>query len=326
MSLDSLSIKIINKLQGGFPISSTPFADAANWFDIDENTLMQKINELLTSGYLTRFGPLFDADKLGGAFTLAALKAPEEDFERISDIVNSFDEVAHNYQRDNELNMWFVIASDKSENIAITINAIQEASGVEVYNFPKSKEFYIGLWLDIDNDGSISTSSIKASNNLSDYKVDNIDKKIIKASQAGLPLSSNPYQELGKDIKLTGDEIMLRLKNMLECGTVRRIGLVPNHYKLGLRGNGMSVWSVDDGMVEEMGEKIGSLDFVSHAYQRPRHLPLWPYNMFAMVHGQDRDEVREKVEKIAKILGSKCQKHDVLFSSKILKKTGMRLV
>lgn len=324
--LDSLSIQIINKFQGGFPISSSPFADAAKSFNVDSTTLIDKVKSLLDSGYLTRFGPLFDADKLGGAFTLAAIEAPEDDFEHVSKIVNGFTEVAHNYRRSHRLNMWFVVASDKVENIHKTLKSIEQASGLEVYNFPKIKEFYIGLWLDIDSDGKISTKSIRTQNNNKSYTVDATDKDIVKDSQAGLALVENPYQDLAKKLGLTTDDVLSRFSNMLECGIIRRIGLVPNHYKLGLRGNGMSVWSVSDELVEELGEQIGSLDFVSHAYKRPRHLPLWPYNMFAMVHGQNKDEVKTKVEEIAKILGSKCKQHDILFSSEILKKTGMRLV
>jgi len=112
---------------------------------------------------------------------------------------------------------------------------------------------------------------------------------------------------------------------MLSCGIIRRIGAVPNHYRLGLTANGMTVWDVDDNKVIEMGNKIGQLGFVSHCYQRPRHLPLWRYNLFAMVHGANKDEVHEKVKQIENLLGENCKAHETLFSSAILKKTGLRL-
>jgi DNA-binding Lrp family transcriptional regulator len=107
---------------------------------------------------------------------------------------------------------------------------------------------------------------------------------------------------------------------------IRRIGAIPNHYRLGLHGNGMSVWDVNDDKLAELGARVGRLDFVSHCYERPRHLPRWPYNLFAMVHGHDRDEVSEKLSEIASLLDSNCRQHDVLFSTRILKKTGLRLV
>jgi DNA-binding Lrp family transcriptional regulator len=112
---------------------------------------------------------------------------------------------------------------------------------------------------------------------------------------------------------------------MIETGVVRRIGAVPNHYALGYRANGMSVWDVPDERVGALGRRIGALDFVSHCYHRPRHPPVWPYNLFAMVHGRTRDEVEAKVAEIAAILGDDCRTHTVLYSTRILKKTGLRL-
>jgi DNA-binding Lrp family transcriptional regulator len=112
---------------------------------------------------------------------------------------------------------------------------------------------------------------------------------------------------------------------MLACGIIRRIGAVPNHYRLGLTANGMTVWDVDDNKIIELGNKIGQLDFVSHCYQRPRRLPMWRYNLFAMVHGANKDEVNEKTKQIKSLLGSDCSAHETLFSSAILKKTGLRL-
>ena len=118
---------------------------------------------------------------------------------------------------------------------------------------------------------------------------------------------------------------MTRLQAMLKNGIIRRIGVVPNHYALGLKANGMSVWQVPEEQVNELGKRVGALDFVTHCYSRPQHLPDWPYNLFAMVHGKSRDEVFEKVQVIADLLDDADQGHDVLFSSKILKKTGLRI-
>lgn len=119
---------------------------------------------------------------------------------------------------------------------------------------------------------------------------------------------------------------MARLRRMQTTGVIRRIGAVPNHYKLGFKGNGMSVWDVPDSDVRRLGQLIGALEYVSHCYHRPRHLPHWPYNLFAMVHGKDREAVMMQVQRIANLLGDAVRGHDVLFSTRILKKTGMRLL
>ncbi len=155
--------------------------------------------------------------------------------------------------------------------------------------------------------------------------IDATDRALIQASQAGLPLTPRPYHTLAQQLGISAEEVQQRLQRMLEAGIIRRIGAVPNHYKLGYRGNGMSVWNVPDERIDELGELIGQLDFVSHCYQRPRHLPGWPYNLFAMVHGHDRSEVEQKVAQIAALLGEADRGHQVLFSTRILKKTGLRI-
>ena len=153
---------------------------------------------------------------------------------------------------------------------------------------------------------------------------DDIDRRIIVATQGGLPLVPEPYQAVADELGLTAADVMARMQAMLDGGLIRRIGAVPNHYALGYRANGMSVWDVPDAAITELGQKIGALDFVSHCYHRPRHLPHWPYNLFAMVHARYRDEVGEKVTRIAELMGVKDHGHQVLYSHRILKKTGMR--
>lgn len=154
---------------------------------------------------------------------------------------------------------------------------------------------------------------------------DATDRAIVIATQGGLPLVPRPYHAVGGQVGVSGEEVMARLAHMLESGAVRRIGAVPNHYALGYSANGMSVWDVDDEHVARLGRVVGELPFVTHCYERVRHPPQWPYNLFAMVHARTRDEVEEKVRYIAAILGDAARAHAVLYSTRILKKTGLRL-
>jgi DNA-binding Lrp family transcriptional regulator len=155
--------------------------------------------------------------------------------------------------------------------------------------------------------------------------LDVADRRLIRATQGGLPLCRDPYRALARELGLEEGEVMERLRRMLARGVVRRIGAVPNHYKLGVVANGMSVWDVDDSEIERVGPLVGALPFVTHCYRRPRRLPLWPYNLFAMVHGRSRAEVAEQVERIAALVGPAARARDVLYSTRILKKTGLRL-
>jgi DNA-binding Lrp family transcriptional regulator len=155
--------------------------------------------------------------------------------------------------------------------------------------------------------------------------LDATDRRLIAATQRGLPLTPSPYAEVASWLGLTEGDVISRLSSLQERGIIRRIALAPNHYTLGVMANGMSVWDVDDGEAAELGAKVGALDFVSHCYLRPRALPDWPYNLFAMIHGKDRGEVEEKRQVIAGILGDSCRSCDILYSTRILKKTGLRL-
>ena len=155
--------------------------------------------------------------------------------------------------------------------------------------------------------------------------MDAIDRRIVAVTQAGLPLVPEPYGAIADRIGVAEEEVINRLDRLLAAGAIRRIGVIPNHYKLGLTANGMSVWDVADELVAEVGPQIGALEFVTHCYERPRRLPLWPYNLFAMVHGSSKDQVHEAVGKIAGLLGPAARAHDVLFSTRILKKTGLRI-
>lgn len=155
--------------------------------------------------------------------------------------------------------------------------------------------------------------------------IDAVDRALIVATQGGLPLVARPYDQIGDQLGIAGTEVVRRLQRLLDAGIIRRIGAVPNHYAIGWTANGMTVWDVADERVDELGARVGALDFVTHCYRRPRALPDWPYNLFAMVHGNSRDEVREKAAVIAGLLGADCRGRDVLFSTRILKKSGLRI-
>ncbi|MDE2599865.1 MAG: Lrp/AsnC family transcriptional regulator [Rhodocyclaceae bacterium] len=164
---------------------------------------------------------------------------------------------------------------------------------------------------------------------MSGVNADDIERRLIVATQRGLPLVPRPYHALAEELGIPAEEVMQRLGDMLARGVIRRIGAVPNHYAIGYTANGMSVWDIDDEYIHAIGERIGALPAVTHCYQRPRALPDWPYNLFAMVHGHSRDDALREVESIAALIAREfpgaCRGHEVLFSSRILKKTGLRI-
>lgn len=143
--MDSLDRRIINQLQGGFPVCERPFLEAAQRLGTSESELITRLRCMLDDGLLTRFGPLFHAEQLGGALSLCAMQVPRERFDAVAEQVNAFPQVAHNYQRDHAMNMWFVLATESAEELARTIRDIERETGLEVFNLPKQEEFYVGL-------------------------------------------------------------------------------------------------------------------------------------------------------------------------------------
>ncbi len=151
------------------------------------------------------------------------------------------------------------------------------------------------------------------------------DRALIAATQAGLPLVPRPYEAVGAMLGVSGQQVRDRFAQMIASGLVRRIGAVPNHYRLGYAANGMTVWDVDDEQVDTLGERVGALPGVSHCYRRPRRLPQWRYNLFAMIHGRNRAAVERQAAHVGELLGAACVAHEILYSTAILKKTGLRL-
>lgn len=143
--MDELDRKIINALQGGFPICERPYLAVAEKLGVGEGELVARLERMLADKVLTRFGPLYHAEKMGGAFTLAAMAVPEADYDRVAEAVNALPQVAHNYRREHKLNMWFVLATDAPAGIDAAIDEIEALTGLQVFNFPKEEEFFLAL-------------------------------------------------------------------------------------------------------------------------------------------------------------------------------------
>ncbi|MBK8899263.1 MAG: Lrp/AsnC family transcriptional regulator [Candidatus Competibacteraceae bacterium] len=325
--MNELKRRLIDEWQGGFPLVERPFAVVAERLGTDEGAVLQALRELLADGALTRFGPLYQIERLGGAFSLAALQAPEADFEQITALVNAFPEVAHNYRRDHALNMWFVLATETPAKMGDTVERISKATDLPVFNFPKEREYFIEARFGVGASGvnrSKPAAGVSGKTALSRQRLAEW-RPLVLATQAGLPLTLKPYHALAARLNRDAATVMAGLQTLLDAGAIRRIGVVPNHYRIGYAANGMTVWDVADDKVDELGEQVGTLEFVTHCYRRPRHQPNWPYNLFAMAHGASREEVATKADRIAAVLGDACRARAILYSTQILKKTGLRL-
>ncbi|MBF0286089.1 MAG: AsnC family transcriptional regulator [Magnetococcales bacterium] len=331
VSLSPLDREIINRWQGGFPIAPSPFARAAEAMASDEATLLLRLGRLLETGALSRFGPLYNAERMGGAVSLAAMKLPPERLESLAEQVNAFPEVAHNYAREHPFNLWFVLAVDHPPRLAAVAAEIARQTGFPVHLMPKEREFRLGFGVRVSGEGEgIPETSFHPMPDLApvppegELALDELDRRLIAATQEGLPLTPEPYRTIGEGIGTAEAEVMARLNRMVDSGAIRRLGVIPNHVRLGLSVNGMSVWDAPDEAAADCGQALAELPFVSHCYQRPRHLPEWPFNLFAMLHGTSREAVEIQAARLAERLGGRCRGYRILYTTRLLKKTGLR--
>ena len=337
--LSTLDRAIINAFQGGFPVVADPFEPAAaalgeRGIDVTADELLARVQHLDEEGVLTRFGALVNAQEIGGNASLVAMHAPPERFDEVAEQVNDFREVAHNYEREHPyLNMWFVVSVADEDRIESVLAEIEAETGQETYNLPKQQEFRVEAKFMLDGpieDGDLDCSDLGPTVEPTDRTtLTPAERDLVLEIQDGLPLTATPYADVAAAIDADTDWVIETITRFNEEGKIRRVGAVPNHYALGYTENGMTVWDVPDEIVSEVGPEIASLGFVTHCYQRPRHEGVWPYNFFAMTHGRTEEESDERIQQVrdrmADFWDVGDEDWDSLFSTRILKKTGIRL-
>lgn len=330
---------ILNAFQGGFPVVERPFEAAAaaladHGVELTATELCERIQTLDENGVLSRFGALVNAQEIGGNASLVAMHAPADRFDEIAAQVNSYREVAHNYERAHPyLNMWFVVSVAEESRIAGVLSEIEDETGQKTYNLPKQQEFRVEAKFYLD--GPIEGGVI----DLSDLGPDVTprdrttltpqERDLILEIQGGFPLTESPYEAIASALDAAPAWVRETIKRFNIEGKIRRVGVIPNHYALGYTENGMTVWNVPDDVVDTVGPEVAGLNFVTHCYQRPRHDGVWPYNFFAMTHGRSEEESQQRIEQVRDVMQEywdvSDDDWDSLFSTQILKKTGIRL-
>jgi DNA-binding Lrp family transcriptional regulator len=337
--LDRVDRAVVNAFQGGFPVTEQPFEPAAaalreRGVEVTAEELLERVRRLDEEGVLSRFGPLVNAEAIGGTATLVAMHAPPERFDEVADLVNAHREVAHNYEREHpHLNMWFVLSVAEADEVDRVLAEIEEETGQPTYDMPKQREFRVEAKFLLDgpvSGGDVDLSGLGPDVEPTDARTLTPDERdLVLAIQDGLPVTATPYRDVAEELGRDIDWVLRTLKRFVVEGKIRRVGVVPNHYALGYTENGMTVWNVPDELVGEVGPAVASLDFVTHCYERPRHEGVWPYNFFAMTHGRSEEESEARIERVRERMEEFWEVDDddwdTLFSSRILKKTGIRL-
>jgi len=337
--LDRLDRAVLNAFQGGFPVVERPFEPAAaalreRGVDVTADELLARVQTLDAAGTLTRFGALVNAERIGGAATLVAMHAPEERFDAVAETVNGYREVAHNYEREHpHLNMWFVVSVADADRVGTVLADVEAETGQPTYNLPKQREFRVEAKFLVDgpvDEGDVDLSDLGPAVEPTDrVTLTPAERDLVIEIQDGLPVTATPYRDVAAAIDQPVEWVLETVKRFDAEGKVRRVGVIPNHYALGYTENGMTVWNVPDDLVETVGPAVAALDFVTHCYRRPRHEGVWPYNFFAMTHGRSEEESQRRIEQVRDVMADHWDvteaDWDTLFSTAILKKTGIRL-
>ena len=325
--MNILEQSLLNNYQRGFSLSPTPFAEMAKDNDTDTATIFANIKRLKKAGSITRIGPVFRPNTIGVS-TLAAMKVPAPQLDAIADLVNQYSEVNHNYEREHDYNLWFVVTASNQQHLAETLLDIEDKSGIAVMSLPLVEEYHIDLGFKMPLNGENSSSVLKKHPSsaqivkLSTQPNDAIQQQLIAEIQSGFPLVERPYQAIAEKVGTDEQDVIRRIDIMLTTGIIRRMGVVVRHRKLGYRANAMVVWDIPDDQVNALGKALSKINCITLCYQRPRHLPDWPYNLFTMIHGKDKETVYQCIEEIISENDLAHIDHSALFSTRCFKQRG----
>ncbi|WP_418280152.1 Lrp/AsnC family transcriptional regulator [Halorubrum sp. DTA98] len=332
-ALDAIDAALIDEYQSDFPVESHPFERVAREIaaetgvDVDGKAILDRVRDLRERGVFRRFGAVLNPPAIGSS-TLAAVRAPADRFDEVAEVINGYRQVNHNYRRDHEWNQWFVVTAGSRERRDAILSEIEERTGCEVLALPMLTDYYIDLEFPVVNGDrfareSLGETTVSATRISEDARGDltPVEADLLLAIQDGFPLSATPYADVASEIDAPVDDVLAAVERLLADGCIKRIGCVVNHVVTGFTNNCMVVWDVPDAALDERGEAVGSLPYVTLCYHRPRRPEQgWEYSLFTMIHGREADAVDAKIDELAaEYLPFE---HERLYSTETLKQTG----
>ncbi|MGQ3328680.1 MULTISPECIES: siroheme decarboxylase subunit beta [Halorubrum] len=333
--IDAVDAALIDEYQSGFPVEPRPFERVASEIAaetgvaLDADEVLDRVRGLRERGVFRRFGAVLNPPVIGSS-TLAAVRAPEDRFDEVAEVINGYRQVNHNYRRDHEWNQWFVVTAGSRETRDAILAEIEERTGCEVLNLPMLTDYYIDLEFPVVNGDrfareSLEETAVSATRISENARGDlaPLDADLLLAIQDGFPLSATPYADVAAEIDAPIDDVLAAVDRLLADGCIKRIGCIVNHVVTGFTNNCMVVWDVPDDELDDRGEAVGSLPYVTLCYHRPRRTEQgWEYNLFTMIHGREAEAVDAKIDELA--ADHLPFSHERLYSTETLKQTGAR--
>jgi siroheme decarboxylase len=326
--LDDLDKRLLNLMQGSFPIESRPYRRVAELAGVQEDEVLARVQHLLDERIIRQVTPIFDTRALGYSSMLVAAKVDPESPHRAAQVINAHPGVSHNYLRNHEFNLWFTIATEPDSPLGLdgTLQALAaEADAESVRQLPTLKLFKIRMDLEMEGDTHTLAvpalaTTLKGTSEpieLDPQPYDQSDVDVIKALQGDMPVVPEPYAPAASALGLDQDRFLDHLATMQERGLLRRVAAILYHRRAGFSANGMGVWKVPDEHIHEVGRQMAAVRGISHCYQRPTYAD-WPYSVFTMAHGRSKEECDAILDSIAEMTG--IEERATLYSSTEFKK------
>jgi DNA-binding Lrp family transcriptional regulator len=320
--LDERDKRLLNLMQGSFPIAPRPFQHVASQAEMTEEQVMARVRELIEHRIIRQVTPIFDTRALGYSSMLVAAKVDPGNPWRAAKVINEHPGVSHNYLRNHEFNIWFTIATEPDSPLGLdrTLEVLGEIAGAEsIRQLPTLKLFKIRMDLEMegDTDALAQTVEVAPPAEIERQPYDERDIAVIKALQGDMPIVSEPYAPAAEQLGMAQEDLLAHLEQMQERRLLRRVAAILFHRRAGFSANGMGVWKVPDDRVMELGPRMAAFRGISHCYQRPTYKD-WPYSIFTMAHGRSKDECDAILDSIADLTG--VDERATLYSSTEFKK------
>ncbi len=322
VALDDCDRRLLNLMQGSFPIEARPYAAVARAAELSEDVVLGRVRRLLQERIIRQVTPIFDTRALGYSSMLVAAKVDPEHPWRAAKIVNEHPGVSHNYLRNHEFNMWFTLATEPDSKLGLegTLEVLAQLTQAEsIRQLPTLKLFKIRMDLEMEGDTKALASEGETQQEavLDAVAYDELDVAVIRATQGDMPVISEPYAPAAQRLGMSVEGLLEHLRGMQDRGLLRRVAAILFHRRAGFSANGMGVWRVPEERIEELGPRMAAFRGISHCYQRPTYED-WPYSVFTMAHGRSKEECDAILETIAQQTG--IEERATLYSSTEFKK------
>ena len=318
MMLNPAELSLIDRWQRNFPLVERPFAVVGRSVGLDEGKTIETFHRLCAADVISRIGAV-DKPHTVGASTLGVMQVPPERLEQVAGFVSREPLVTHNYERAHALNLWFVIVGARPDLITATIQRIEERTGLDVLDFPLLKAYHLDLGFPLSG---ARPERCPTASPVGDYRPDKLDRGILIAIENGLPLVEMPYRTIAEHLGLDQANVIDRLDRLAASGIVTRFGCVVRHRTLGYTANAMAVWEVPGDKIDAVAATFVRNPGVTLCYRRPQRLPIWPYNLFCMVHAKSQRDAYAVIDDINLRANTGLNNQAVLFSARCFKQRG----